>query len=215
MSVAIKIHRTANAPTTPHSELEIKIAQSFLELEANVPELKAELRPLQISAAREVDVKGGKKAIVVFIPVPQLKNYRKIHARYGLLAFQPSDTECSGFHSLTRELEKKFADRHVVFVAQRRTLPKPTRTSRVKQKRPRSRTLTDVHEKVLEDLVYPTDIVGKRTRVSVDGSKVLKVYVSFLSSFLTLRKVTVRLLELFGLTLCCTQVAGYQGRDVT
>jgi small subunit ribosomal protein S7e len=72
-------------------------------------------------------------------------------------------------------LEKKFADRHVVFVAQRRMLHKPTRTSRVKQKRPRSRTLTNVHERILEDLVYPTEIVGKRTRVGTDGSKLLKV----------------------------------------
>lgn len=78
---------------------------------------------------------------------------------------------------LTRELEKKFSDRHVVFVAQRRMLRKPTRTSRVQQKRPRSRTLTNVHEKILEDLVFPTEIVGKRTRVAVDGSKLLKVYV--------------------------------------
>jgi len=80
-------------------------------------------------------------------------------------------------HRLTRELEKKFSDRHVVFVAQRRMLRKPTRTSRVKQKRPRSRTLTNIHEKILEDLVFPTEIVGKRTRVAVDGSKLLKVYV--------------------------------------
>ena len=81
MSVAIKIHRTANAPTSPPSELETKIAQAFLELESNVPELKAELRPLQISAAKEVDVKGGKKAIVVFVPVPQLKAFHKIQQR--------------------------------------------------------------------------------------------------------------------------------------
>jgi hypothetical protein len=83
---------------------------------------------------------------------------------------------------LTRELEKKFADRHVVFVAQRRILRKPTRTSRVKQKRPRSRTLTNVHEKILEDLVFPTEIVGKRTRVNQDGSKLLKVWVPRISS---------------------------------
>ena len=54
-------------------------------------------------------------------------------------------------------------------------LRKPTRSSRVVQKRPRSRTLTSVHEKILEALVFPTEIVGKRTRVAVDGSKLLKV----------------------------------------
>ena len=56
-------------------------------------------------------------------------------------------------------------------------LRKPTRTSRVKQKRPRSRTLTNVHDQILEDLVQPGEIIGKRTRVAVDGSKLLKVYV--------------------------------------
>jgi small subunit ribosomal protein S7e len=34
-----------------------------------------------------------------------------------------------------------------------------------------------VHERILEDLVFPTEIVGKRTRVATDGSKLLKVYV--------------------------------------
>jgi len=158
MSLQHKISRTANAPTTPPDETEVKVAQALIDLENNVPDLKAELRPLQISAAREVDVRGGKKAIVIFVPIPQLKAFHKVQAR------------------LTRELEKKFSERHVVFVAQRRMLRKPTRTSRVKQKRPRSRTLTDVHEKILEDLVYPTEIVGKRTRVAVDGSKTLKVF---------------------------------------
>ncbi|KAJ3790684.1 40S ribosomal protein S7 [Lentinula aff. detonsa] len=158
MSVNNKILRTANAPLTPPDETEVSVAQAIIDLENNVPELKAELRPLQISAAREVDVRGGKKAIVIFVPVPQLKAFHKVQQR------------------LTRELEKKFSDRHVVFVAQRRMLRKPTRNSRVQQKRPRSRTLTNVHEKILEDLVFPTEIVGKRTRVAVDGSKLLKVF---------------------------------------
>ncbi|KAF8803757.1 40S ribosomal protein S7 [Phlegmacium glaucopus] len=156
-TVNSKILRTANAPTTAPDEIERNVAQAMIDLENNVPELKSELRALQISAAREIDVRGGKKAIVVFVPVPQLKAFHKVQQR------------------LTRELEKKFSDRHVVFIAQRRMLRKPTRNSRVKQKRPRSRTLTSVHEKILEDLVYPTEIVGKRTRVAVDGSKLLKV----------------------------------------
>lgn len=34
-----------------------------------------------------------------------------------------------------------------------------------------------VHENMLEDLVFPTEIVGKRIRFKVDGSKLIKVYV--------------------------------------
>ncbi len=81
MSVQHKIFRTANAPTTPPDETETAVAQALLDLESGVPELKTELRPLQISAAREVDVRGGKKAIVIFVPVPQLKAFHKIQQR--------------------------------------------------------------------------------------------------------------------------------------
>ncbi|ORZ13285.1 ribosomal protein S7e, partial [Absidia repens] len=105
-----------------------------------------------------VELGAGKKAIIVFVPVPQQKAFHKIQQR------------------LTRELEKKFSDRHVVFVAQRRILKKPSRHENPKQPRPRSRTLTAVHDAVLEDLVYPTEIIGKRTRVKVDGSKTIKCF---------------------------------------
>jgi hypothetical protein len=81
-------------------------------------------------------------------------------------------------NSLTRELEKKLSDKYIVFLSQRRVLPKEKRNSNTKlgQKRPRSRTLTAVHEKMLEDLVFPSEIVGKRTRVAADGSKLIRVY---------------------------------------
>ena len=82
-------------------------------------------------------------------------------------------------YSLTRELEKKFSDRHVLFLASRRILPRPRRSARArntqKQKRPRSRTLTAVHDAILTDLVYPVEIVGKRLRTKEDGNKILKV----------------------------------------
>ena len=77
---------------------------------------------------------------------------------------------------LVRELEKKFSGKIVVIIGQRRILNKPKKNERLsKQKRPRSRTLTAVHDAILEDLVYPTQIVGKRLRVAVDGQKTLKV----------------------------------------
>ncbi|KAI9499486.1 40S ribosomal protein S7 [Zychaea mexicana] len=151
-----KITKIAGAQ--PTTEFELTVAQALVDLENNVPELKKDLRPLQITTAKEVEVGSGKKAIVIFVPVPSQKAWTKIQAR------------------VTRELEKKFSDRHVVFVAQRRILPKPSRRDNPKQPRPRSRTLSAVHDALLEDLCNPSEIVGKRTRVKVDGSKTIKVF---------------------------------------
>ncbi|KAJ1919194.1 ribosomal protein S7A [Mycoemilia scoparia] len=140
------------------NETELLIDQALVDLSNNSAELKKDLRPLQIATAKEIEIGAGKKAIVIFVPVPALKQAHKVQQR------------------VTRELEKKFSDRHVVFVAQRRIMPKPGKHSRQKQPRPRSRTLTSVHEEILNDLVYPSEIVGKRVRVKADGSKLIKAF---------------------------------------
>ncbi|EFQ97974.1 40S ribosomal protein S7 [Nannizzia gypsea CBS 118893] len=152
----------ANSPSRQSpSDLEKALATALNDLETNTPDLKVALRPLQFVSAREVEVGHGKKAIVMFVPVPLLQGFHKIQQR------------------LTRELEKKFSDRQVIIIASRRILPRPKRstTSRTSQtqKRPRSRTLTAVHEAILSDIVYPVEIVGKRVRTKEDGSKLLKV----------------------------------------
>ena len=139
-------------------DFEKTISQALFDLEMN-SDLKSHLRELYITAAKEVEVGQGKKAIVIFVPVPQLKAFQKIQTR------------------LVRELEKKFSGKHVVFIAQRRILPKPTRkVNKQKQKRPRSRTLVAVHSAILDDLVYPAEIVGKRIRFRLDGSRLFKVH---------------------------------------
>ncbi|RMD44804.1 hypothetical protein DV735_g384, partial [Chaetothyriales sp. CBS 134920] len=152
----------ANSPSRQQpSELETSIANALYELETHVPDLKPSLRPLQFVSARELEVGHGKRAIVIFVPVPLLPGFHKIQQR------------------LTRELEKKFSDRHVLILASRRILPRPKRSNRSRtsqtQKRPRSRTLTAVHDAILADVVYPVEIVGKRLRTKEDGSRVLKV----------------------------------------
>lgn len=139
-------------------EFETSIGQTLLDLEMN-SELKVQLRELTITGAKQIDV-GDKKCIAIFVPVPLLKAFQRVQQR------------------LVRELEKKFSGKHVVLIARRRILPKPTRKMKnpPKQKRPMSRTLTAVHDAILEDLVYPAEIVGKRIRVRLDGSRLIKVH---------------------------------------
>eukprot|EP01087_Luapelamoeba_hula_P004246 TRINITY_DN14185_c0_g1_i1.p1 TRINITY_DN14185_c0_g1~~TRINITY_DN14185_c0_g1_i1.p1 ORF type:complete len:219 (-),score=48.50 TRINITY_DN14185_c0_g1_i1:69-725(-) len=139
--------------------LEKSVANALYELENNAPELTADLKELFISGARQVDLGKGKSAIVVFVPFRLLRAFHKIQPR------------------LVRELEKKFSGQHIVLIANRRILPKEGKNNRRKrQKRPMSRTLTQVHDAILEDLCHPTEIVGKRIRIRLDGSRLIKVY---------------------------------------
>merc|ERR1711879_816467 len=99
---------------------------------------------------------GARKVVTVSFPYRVWKNVRKIHGR------------------LIRELEKKFAKKHVIFVANRTILDKNFRRKGLKV-RPRTRTLTAVHDAILEDVVGPTEIIGRRTRIGMDGSKLIKI----------------------------------------
>lgn len=106
--------------TIPHLEVNSGMCKLLLEC---TPVVDHYLYLTEICCPQqEIDVMG-KKAIIIFVPVPQLRAYQKIQAR------------------LVRELEKKFSGKHVVFIAQRRILAKPTRKTRRKNKQKRPRRL--------------------------------------------------------------------------
>jgi small subunit ribosomal protein S7e len=140
--------------------LEEGVAQALYELQVSSDKLKGSLREVQICSAKEVDVGAGKKAVLIFVPVPQLPTYKKMIKE----------------RSLIEELEKKFSGKQIVILAERRIVRKESRNTRqLKQQRPRSRTLTAVHEAMLEDIVFPAEIVAKRVRFRPDGSRLFKV----------------------------------------
>lgn len=148
-----KIQKDKDAEPT---EFEETVAQALFDLENTNQELKSDLKDLYINQAIQMDVSGNRKAIVVYVPYRLRKAYRKIHSR------------------LVRELEKKFSGKDVVLIATRRIVRPPKKGSAVQ--RPRTRTLTAVHDAMLEDVVYPAEIVGKRIRYRLDGSKIIKIF---------------------------------------
>lgn len=89
-------------------------------------------------------VMSSRGSCAVQVPYRLLKAFHKIHPR------------------LVRELEKKFSGKDVVIIANRRIMA-PT-SSGQSNARPRSRTLTAVHEETLLDLCYPTGPSLRRSR---------------------------------------------------
>ncbi|KAL9279631.1 putative ribosomal protein S7e [Arabidopsis thaliana] len=148
-----KIKKDKNAEPT---ECEEQVAQALFDLENTNQELKSELKDLYINQAVHMDISGNRKAVVIYVPFRLRKAFRKIHPR------------------LVRELEKKFSGKDVIFVTTRRIMRPPKKGAAVQ--RPRNRTLTSVHEAMLEDVAFPAEIVGKRTRYRLDGSKIMKVF---------------------------------------
>ncbi|XP_008793741.2 40S ribosomal protein S7-like [Phoenix dactylifera] len=148
-----KIQKEKDVEPTEFEEI---VAQALFDLENTNQELKSDLKDLYINSAIQIDVAGNRKAVVIHVPYRLRKAFRKIHVR------------------LIRELEKKFSGKDVILIATRRIVRPPKKGSAVV--RPRSRTLTHVHEAMLEDIVYPAEIVGKRIRYRLDGSKIIKIF---------------------------------------
>ena len=145
----------------PASELELKIASELEALEKSGGHFKADLKGLHFTKASAIELDGGRKVVVIFVPPPMLKDFRKCQ------------------QNLVNELEKKLT-MNVLLVANRTMVPPGLwqRSKMLSGVRPRSRTLKNVQDNLLDDLLFPTEIAGKRTKVKTDGSRLLKVIVA-------------------------------------
>ncbi|CCF75508.1 small subunit ribosomal protein S7e [Babesia microti strain RI] len=146
-------------PGKKPTDFEEEISKCLFDIQtSNNSELNAEIKDLRISKCLEIEVGAiRKRAIVIFVPYRTYQNsVRRIHGR------------------LILELEKK-TKKHIILLAQRTILSKNAKLKTFNI-RPRSRTLTSVHEAILEDIVAPTDIVGKVMRFRPDGTRVMRVY---------------------------------------
>jgi len=85
--MVVDYERLVKGDGKPADDLEKQVSQAINELSSN-SEIKAQLTELYFVGAQQFD-SGSTKCIVIYVPVPQLRDYQRIHTR------------------LVRELEKK------------------------------------------------------------------------------------------------------------
>jgi small subunit ribosomal protein S7e len=140
------------------TKLEEQVAQFLLEFERS-HENKSEVKDLYLDSVKEFDLttKKNKKIILVVIPYICHKLFARIQRKF------------------ITELEKKL--KVSVLMMTKRSIESAWIKKHRSQMRPRNRTLVAVQEAILDDLIAPGNIIGKRTRVRIDGTKFMKVTV--------------------------------------
>lgn len=138
--------------------LEQQVAVALNEVAAAAEEgAKKALNNLKIAGVSKVE-QAGMNVLIITVPYKQVATYRSVQT------------------TLVTELEKKLGDCQIVVVGKRRAFPKTCEKGRrYRAIRPNGRTLKAVNEALLDDVVYPTAIVGKRTHYDLKGGQTLHV----------------------------------------
>ena len=158
MSYVPHLRKLRKAKRDNATPLENDVAKALYELELNHKTLRMQLPRFHINTAKEVETKKStKKGIVVFYPLRYVMLVRKVQK------------------ILVAELEKRFAGRVVMMIAQRTITKRPSCVYQLQDVQ-RSTTRTAVNEAILADILFPADVVAKRFRFRVDGSKIMKVF---------------------------------------
>ena len=96
------------------------------------------------------------KALVIYLPAPFLRDH-------------PAAT-----NKIVNEVQSK--TNNYTFVVAKRTVV--SKRSDYKQKIPKNRTLSDVCDQILADLVAPGQIIGRRMRVRLNGTHLYKIHLN-------------------------------------
>ncbi|KAF0986487.1 hypothetical protein HZS_147 [Henneguya salminicola] len=148
----VKKSKTEDKPLTP---IHKNVVEIFAELRNN-PKLSKCMKK-NLPLVNEFDSHGS-KCVIIYIKA------------YILNAIQHNLKE------LKQEVEKKLG-KQVYFIGHRRIIPKPSkRSAAAKVHRPQRRTVTAVHESILKDLIFPSEIMGKRTIYRPRTGKLLKIF---------------------------------------
>jgi small subunit ribosomal protein S7e len=136
------------------SALEQRVTEQFRAVVADMDDAtKALATPLSIDGIKEVACDG---ITILIVTVP----YKQISAFQALQSV------------IVPDLEKKLGNVQIVVVGKRRAFPKtPAHKRRYEAVRSNGRTLRSVQEGLLNDVCYPTSIVGKRIHYDLKGKQ--------------------------------------------
>ena len=130
------------------SEIQKNVSTALEKIKDSEKDHKAELEPLKIEHANEIQMNDDQKCYLIQISTQNLAGFKKIHSL------------------LTKKLEDHLSNTVMIIPARKRVNGKEYRTF-VSKKVPRDRTLTAVFDSYLDDILYPATIVGKRIRYPV------------------------------------------------
>ncbi|MES1920609.1 40S ribosomal protein, variant 2 [Bonamia ostreae] len=148
-----KLYKSIDSPT----QLDQTVAQALIDIERENKDI--DLFRFQIISTREIDIQNNpKKALVIFYPYVLNTKVRKMQSK------------------LTSLIERKMESYYVFLFPFRRILSVNNKRYKGNQNRPRNRALTNVYDKMLEDLIYPSQIAGRRTCMKMDQTRLFRVH---------------------------------------
>jgi len=150
-----KTNNTKKTDSNKTSDLVRKIFNDFADSHS---EHREDMKNIKIENIAEIKYEETKFFILVSINEAGVKNLQRVHV------------------DLVKRLEST-TGKPVIVIPQRKTVDGKKYRNYIGKSVPRTKTLTYVRENLLEDLLYPATIVGKRTRYPRGQQKQLKVLV--------------------------------------
>ena len=122
------------------------------------PDLKKDFESIKIDNAAEVMTSDNKRCFLVQVSEDSLKIVHRVH------------------EELVKKIESKFHN-PVVIVPNRRRINGNLFRKHRGTKVPRNQTLTSIYDSLLQDIIFPAALVGKRVRYPKGKARVFKIQV--------------------------------------
>jgi len=153
--------KLSNKNRTQLNELTKNLTNALHSISDKDHDLKKDIESIKIENAAEITTLDNKKCYLVQVSEDSLTSFHRVQSE------------------VTKKLESKLSNPVVIVPNRKRINGNLFRQFRGK-KVPRSETLTHVYDTLLQDVVYPAAIVGKRIRFPKSKGRVFKIQVDAL-----------------------------------